>query len=53
MQFIVYLIKFNRDLSISLSWSWLTDEVSSHISLGKQAVLIVVIILARREIAAN
>ena len=53
MQLIAYLIKFSKVRSISLSWSWWTDEVSSHISFGKQAVLIVAIIFARREIAAK
>lgn len=49
----LYLMRFKRDRSISLSWSWWTDEESSHINFGRQAVLIVVIILARRKAAAE
>jgi len=42
-------MRFKRDRSISLNWSWWTDDVSSHINFGKQAVLIVAIIFARRK----
>lgn len=46
-------MRFKRDRSISLSWSWWTDDVSSHINFGKQALLIVVIIFARRKATAQ
>ena len=47
------LIKSSKDLSISLNWSWCAVDVNSQISFGKQAVLIVVIIFARREITVE
>lgn len=46
-------MRFKRDRSISLNWSWRTDDVSSHINFGKQAVLIVAITFARRKATAQ